>query len=162
MFTETVINQDRRFCGGPPAATMPWIGALHHGSRDVGSYLASLVCQESMRVINVGDTPENRSNYQHLHKRIAAAGGVLSAIGYCCGRSEEGDITLPDGDPPLVDVVLAAGLEELAMPRSTVSDKDETLREFLSDRAAAEQELKESFALLSKEFTSQSFASRLH
>ena len=158
MFREMVLSEDRRLCGGPPMAAMPWIGALHHGSSEVGMYLSSLVLQdEDPRSGAAMHSPEK----EYLRSRIASAGSVLAAIGYCCGRSAESDITLPDGEPPLVDVVLAAGLGNLAIPPVSSPNPEGALKEVLSEKSLAEKELKEAFALLSKEFTSQSVASRL-
>jgi hypothetical protein len=162
-FMETVIGHGRRFLGGPPSATVPWVGALHHGSLEVGTYLASLVCrQEDLNATN-GDK-KNENEIKFLQSRIATAGSVLAAAGYCCGRSSETDITVSDGNPPFVDLVLKPTLDKLEalVPRRPAGEPDGALQEILADRTAAEKELKESFALLSKEFTALSFIKRAH
>lgn len=176
MFVETFLGQHRSLYGGSPTVTAPWVGALHHGSQDVGNYLASLVCQEnsnsrsrSQRMngnengtaalgsgnTNSSDQPDNTTvSDNYLHSRMAAVGGLLTAVSYCCGRASESDITAPDDNRPLLDVVLASNLEKLAAPvkvsgsvKKLPHDSMDTLRE------SAVRELKESFALLSKEFT---------
>jgi hypothetical protein len=157
-FIETTLAEEKRFGGGPPAETVHWISALHHGSNDVGDFLASLVIR--------GDptTPERMSkrptnDNQNFRQQIAAAGGILSSIGYCCSRSAESDITMPNGDAPFVDVVLASGLMDAYLHVSE-SDRHGVVRDMLIERASAEQELKDALALLRKEFTGLSFASR--
>lgn len=163
IFIETALTQERRLCGGPPSATLHWIAALHHGSNDVGDYLSSLVLQESALPWNqtkFSATIENPKE-KFLRSRMAAAGSVLSVIGYCCGRSGESDITLPDGDPPLVDVVMASRVANMPPLEVPPADMDDVvLKDALAERATAVQELKDAFALLGKEFAGHSFALR--
>ena len=144
MFIETVLQQDRPVWGGPPTATVPWLGALIEGSKDVGMFLAALLC---------GPSTEGEKT------RVAAAGGVLSAIGYFSGRSAESDIVLPDEEAPLLEAVLAANLGDLGSSEASDSS-NVTFQEIMSDRAAAQKELKEAFAMLNKEFSTQAIAAR--
>jgi len=145
-------------------AAMPWIGALQQGSGEVGTFLSTLLFDENDLT---GQIPINASSHRsldnsHARRRIASAGSILSAIGYCCGRSEERDVTLPEGDPPLIDVVLAAGLGDLAIPEVSTPVGDDALEEVLAERSAAEKELREAFEMLSSEFSNRAVASRLH
>jgi hypothetical protein len=163
-FVETMLKQERRLCGGPSSATLHWIAALHHGSIDVGSYLSSLVLQENDLLDDDG-RPKltnglDESSDSFLRSRIAAAGSILSVIGYCCGRQSESTITLPDGDPPMMDVLLASSVANLPSPEVSIADMDRDLKEILDEREAAKEELKESLALLGTEFTGFSFAAR--
>lgn len=163
MFIETALTQERRLCGGPPSATLHWIAALHHGSNDVGDCLSSLVLQEDAlpRDDMKGVVTIENPGEKFLRSRMAAAGSVLSVIGYCCGRSGESDITLPDGDTPLADVVMASSVANMPSPEVQHADMDDVvLKDALSERDAAAQELKDAFALLGKEFAGHSFASR--
>jgi hypothetical protein len=157
-FIESTLSEEKRFGGGPPAETVHWISALHHGSQDVGDFLASLVIPADHSA--PGEMSEQSTNgNQRLRHQIAAAGGILSSIGYCCSRSGESDITMPNGDAPFMDVVLASGLmgEGFHVPES---DRHGVVRDMLVERASAEQELKDALALLRKEFTGLSYASR--
>jgi hypothetical protein len=157
-FIESALAEEKRFGGGPPAETVHWISALHHGSHDVGDFLASLVIR--VDPITPGEMSEPPTNdYQRFRHQIAAAGGILSSIGYCCSRSAESDITMPNGDAPFVDVVLASGLMDEDLDVSE-SDRHGVVRDMLVERASAEQELKDALALLRKEFTGLSYASR--
>ncbi|CAB9499310.1 PHD and ring finger domains 1 [Seminavis robusta] len=162
-FVESCLAEEKRFGGGPPAETVHWIAALHHGSHDVGSYLASLVVREepqsgSQRTTSSTSGETNPQSAGHiLRRQIAAAGSVLSTIGYCCGRSAESDITMQNGDVPFVDVVLASGLSnrQSEVPNS---ERNGVVKDMLDERTAAEQDLKDSLALLRKEFTGLSYA----
>lgn len=167
-FIETMLTQERRLCGGPPSATLHWIAALHHGSNDVGTYLSSLVLQENAlldddgRAISVATSDQlQMSSGTFLRSRIAAAGSLLSVIGYCCGRQSESTVTLPDGDPPLIDVVLASSVANLPCPEVPEVNMDGVLKDALAERDVAKKELKEAFALLGQEFTGLSFAGSL-
>lgn len=165
---DTMLTQKRRICGGPPSSTLHWIAALHHGSNDVGAYLSSLVLQENAHGVDSSDDameePTNGGAFHQtvddkfLRTRIAAAGSLLAVIGYCCGRQGESNVTLPCGDTPLIDVMLASSAANLPCAELSADDKDGALVDVLAERDAAQQELKDSFALLSKELAGLSFA----
>lgn len=84
--------------------------------------------------------------------RMATAGGILSAISYCCARSTEGDISSADETRSLLDVVVASSLERLSQPNLSLGKLDNESQNIFSDRKTAEQELRDSLALLEKEF----------
>jgi hypothetical protein len=156
---------------------MPWVDALHHGSQDVGNYLSTLVCQEHYFHEN-GQKENGVSQYATqpaangnnagtegrncddkgardscLQNRVSAAGALLSQISYCCGRASESDITAPDDSRPLLDVVLASSLEKFSSQKKPSENVGKVHENMLTLKGLAEKELKESFELLSKEFT---------
>jgi len=134
--------------GGISQSAYQWVNALSAGSREVGKLLATSVCRGQSGVV---------SDYEE--SRVAAAGSVLYAMGYCSARSAENELIPPIDEVLILETALTATLGDL----ESLSDKispSAALRKIVSERAAAQKELKEAFALLEKEFSCQSLAMR--
>ena len=154
MFLETVLRQDDPAYGAPPTATVPWLHALGDGSKEVGKFLATLACHDGDNT----DSGQKGLSSASEKSRVGAAAAVLSAIGYCSGRSAESEIVLPDEEAPLLDTVLAVSLGNLESPE--FSDPTGSFQEIVSDRAAAANELKEAMSMLNQEFNIQALVTR--